>query len=344
MAMFNLEQLAPKASPLISVLIVNYNGMRYLRKCLESIENQTYRNFEITIIDNASSDGSVDYVHENFSKVRLVVNEQNFGYAKAANQAEENSEGECLFFLNMDTWLEPSVLDVLVSRIQRDSSKLICGCTQLSYDSKQHLNSGLTTDFLGYPIGPVEGKGILYADGASMFVTRSAFESLGGFDPRYFAYGEEVDFCWRALISGYDVVNVAAARVRHNTGGTAIRAGQVYEVKRFRRYLYERNSLRTVLKNYSSLTLVWVLPIRIMVMLYEIGFLTLTRHEAFATDVVRAIMWNLRNFKETITLRCLIQSRRMRSDQVVKKRMGRELAIVRALIDARRNASGIVWK
>jgi GT2 family glycosyltransferase len=318
--------------------------MRYSRKCLESIENQTYRNFEVTIIDNASSDGSVEYIRDNFPKMRLVVNERNFGYARAANQAEENSEGEYLFFLNMDTWLEPDVLEVLVSRVQRDSGKPICGCTQLTYDSKQYLNSGLTTDFLGYPARAAVGKGILCADGASMFVTRSAFESLGGFDSRYFAYGEEVDFCWRALISGYDVVNVAAARVRHNTGGTVIRAGQVYEIKRFRRYLYERNSLRTVLKNYSSLTLVWVFPIRIIVMLYEVVFLTFSRHEAFATDVVRAITWNLRNLKETLTLRCLIQSRRTKSDEVVKKRMIRELAIVRALVDARRNASGIVWK
>jgi GT2 family glycosyltransferase len=318
--------------------------MQYLRKCLESIEDQTYRNFEITIVDNASSDGSVEYIRENFPKARLVVNERNLGYSRAANQAEENSEGEYLFFLNMDTWLEASVLEVLVSRIQRDSSRPILGCTQLSYDSKQLLNSGSTTDSLGYPVRPVAGKGILYADGASLFVARSVFESLGGFDPSYFAYGEEVDFCWRALIFGYDVLNVAAARIRHNTGGTAIRAGQVYEVKRFRRYLYERNSLRTILKNYSLSTLIWVFPTRIIVMLYEITFLTFARHEVFATDVVRAITWNLRNLKETLTARCLIQSRRTKSDRVVKERMINQLAIVRALINARRNASEIVWK
>jgi GT2 family glycosyltransferase len=336
--------LASKASSLISVLIVNYNGARYLRKCLESIESQTYRNFEVTIIDNSSSDGSVEFIHENFPNLRLVINKQNVGYASAANQAMENSEGEYLFFLNMDTWLEPNVLETLVSRIQRGPERLICGCTQLSYDSKQHLNSGLTTDLLGYPVSPVIGRGILYADGASMFVARSAFQSLGGFDSRYFAYGEEVDFCWRAIISGYDVVNVAAARVRHNTGGTAIRTGQVYEVKRFRRYLFERNSLRTLLKNYSSFTLVWVFPVRITVMIYEIAFLTFTRHEEFAVDVARAIMWNLRNLKDTLRLRCLIQSRRTKSDGVVKKRMINELAIVRSFVDSRRDASGIVWK
>jgi len=340
----NLVRWSSETSSLISVLIVNYNGLRYLRKCLESIENQTYRNFDVTIIDNASSDGSVESIRENFPKLRLVVNEQNFGYARAANQAGEISAGEYLFFLNMDTWLEPNVLEVLVSRIKRDSSNPICGCTQLSYDAKEHLNSGSTTDLLGYPVSPVAGKGILYADGASMFVTRAAFERLGRFDQRYFAYGEEVDFCWRALISGYDVVNVDAARVRHNTGGTAIRRGQAYEVKRFRRYLYERNSLRTVLKNYSSLTLVWVFPIRMIVMLSEIAFLTLTRHEAFASDIVKAITWNFRNLKETLTLRSLIQSRRTKSDEVVKKRMIRGLAMVRALVDARKNASEIVWK
>jgi GT2 family glycosyltransferase len=176
-----------------------------------------------------------------------------------------------------------------------------------------------------------------------MFVTRSVFESLGGFDSRYFTYGEDVDFCWRALISGYDVVNVAAARVRHNTGGTAIRTGQVYEVKRFRRYFSERNSLCTLLKNYSSRTLVWVFPIRIAVMVYETVFLTIAGHEAFAVDVVRAITWNLRNLKETLILRRVIQSRRTKSDQIVKKRMVNGLAIVRALIDARRNASRISW-
>jgi hypothetical protein len=79
-------------------------------------------------------------------------------------------------------------------------------------------------------------------------------------------------------------------------------------------------------------------------MFYEIVFLTFTRHEAFATDVAGAITWNLRHLKETLTLRGLIQSRRTKSDDVVKQRMVRELAIVRALVDARKNASGIVWK
>ena len=306
------------------VLIVNYNGMWCLQKCLESIESQTYSNIEVTIVDNASTDGSVQLIRKNFPELKLVANERNWGYARAANQAMDESAGEYLFFLNMDTWLEPNLIEVLVSKIQESPSMLICGCTQLSYDSTQLLSSGLTTDFLGYPATPDAGKGILYADGASMLVGRSAFESLGGFDPVYFMYGEEVDFCWRALITGYDVVNVAGAIVRHNTGGTAPMIGQIYEIKRFRRYLYERNSLRTLLKNYSVPTLAWVFPLRISIMLYEIAFLTASKHGRFAIDVAKAITWNFRNLRETLTLRGRVQDHRTISDRVVMKRMRNE--------------------
>jgi GT2 family glycosyltransferase len=330
--------------PLVSVLIVNYNGMWCAQKCLESIRNQRYPNHEVLVLDNASSDGSARYIRANFPEVRIMTSATNMGFAKAANGVANEARGEYLLFLNMDTWFEGDLLEALVSGMREDPNLGICGCTQLSYDSSKFLNSGSTTDFLGYPVFPDAAKGILYADGASLFVKKTVFKDLGGFDSQYFMYGEEVDLCWRALVAGYDVAIARAAIVRHSTGGTVVKPGQIYEIKRFRRYLYERNSLRTLLKNYSLHTLFWVVPARIVVMSYEFLLLTGTSHMEFALDIARAITWNFWNLRETIKLRRSVQDRRKVSDKVVMSRMRSKLAIVMALAEARKSASKVVWK
>lgn len=329
--------------PLVSVLIVNYNGGRYAEKCLESLRNQTYRNREVIVFDNASSDDSVAYIGKNFPEIKIVTSNANFGFAKAANEAETVARGEYLFFLNMDTWFERDLLEVLVSTMRENTDWGICGCTQLGYDSSEFLNSGSTTDYLGYPMPPDAQKGILYADGASLFVTKPVFDDLGGFDSEYFMYGEEVDLCWRALIAGYDVGTAPSAIIRHKTGGTVIKEGQVYAVSRNRRYLYERNSLRTLLKNYSLRTLLWALPMRIIVMFYEYVVLAVTRHTDFAEDIGRAMMWNFQNAGETLILRQRVQESRRTSDRLVMRRMRNKSATVTALIQAQDSASSIVW-
>lgn len=311
---------------------------------MESIECQTYPNYEIVVADNASSDTSIECIRENFPRIRLIKNTSNLGFARAANEVEKESRGEYLLFLNMDTWMEPDLIDLLASKIRDNPRIAICGCTQLSYDSKTVLNSGSTTDFLGYPVAPESEKEILYADGASLMIRRKVFEDLGGFDSRYFMYGEEVDLCWRALVAGHDVTVAANARIRHFSGGTVIQRDQTYEVKRFRRYFFERNSLCSLLKNYSLGTLAWVLPSRVVVMSYEIGLLILTGHGIFAIDIARAISWNLRYLRETLFLRGKTQRARRKSDAFVMRRMTKKLAIVIAFSSVSKKSSGLAWK
>ena len=167
--------------PLVSVIVLNHNGVLYLGKCLKSIQSQTYADFEVIVVDNASSDGSVQYVRENFPSVRIIGNDGNLGYALANNEAAKLASGDYMLFLNVDTWVRPDLLERLVSKVSSDSRIGVCACTQLSYDAMVTLNSGLTADLLSYPSGQTTSE-ILYADGASLFVSKSIFVSLGGFD------------------------------------------------------------------------------------------------------------------------------------------------------------------
>lgn len=332
------------AYPKVSVIVLNYNGKKYLKNCFESLRKQAYPNYEVIMVDNASTDGSVSYVRESFSWVKIIENPTNLGYTKANNEAEKRASGEYLLFLNMDTWVKPDLLNVLVSTAISNPKIGVCACTQLSYEGKQRLSAGLTTDLFAYPIKSNKQEQILYSDGASLFVKRLVFRQIGGFDPAYFMYGEDVDLCWRVLLSGYDVVATLSAIVGHKSGGTLIRSGKIYQANRLRRYLAERNSLRTILKNYSAHTLIYILPLRVVITFLQIVFFLLIRQHTFASVEIRAVVWNLRKLKETFALRCAVQRTKRISDRTVMRRMSKVLGVARSFAAIRQDSLGMNWK
>lgn len=330
--------------PKVSIIVLNYNGKKYLKNCFESLKKQTYPNYEVIMVDNASTDGSVSYVQKCFPWVRVIQNSTNIGYAKANNEAEKEASGEYLLFLNMDTWVKPDLLNVLVSTVISNPKIGVCACTQLSYDGKQRLSTGLTTDLFAYPIKPNKQKQILYSDGASLFVKRLVFRQIGGFDPAYFMYGEDVDLCWRVLLSGHDVVATGSAIVGHKSSGTIIQSGKIYQTNKLRRYMAERNSIRTVLKNYSAHTLIYILPLRAVITFLQIVFFFLIRQHTFANAEIRAVVWNLRKLKETFALRCAVQRTRKISDRTITRRMSKLLGIAKSFAAIRQGSLGINWK
>ncbi|MGQ9640379.1 MAG: glycosyltransferase family 2 protein [Candidatus Bathyarchaeia archaeon] len=326
--------------PKVSIIVLNYNGKKYLKNCLDSLRKQVYPNYEVIMFDNASTDGSVNYVRENFHWVKIIENPTNLGYAKANNEAEKAASGEYLLFLNVDTWVKPDLLNALISTVMNNPKIGACACTQFSYDGKQRLNSGLTTDLFAYPINPNKKEQILYSDGASLFVKRQVFRRIGGFDPAYFMYGEDVDLCWRILLSGYDVVAAQSAIVGHKTSGTYVKPGKIYQINQLRRYLAERNSLRTILKNYSAHTLLYILPLRAVITLLQIAFFSLIRQYAFVILEIRAIIWNLRKLKDTFALRCVVQQTRRISDRMVMRGMSKLLGLARSFTEIRQGSLG----
>jgi len=344
LAYYPQKETSSMARPNVSIIVLSYNSKNDLKTFLSSLEKLSYPNYEVILADNASKDDSPKYVKDCFAWVKIIKNSKNLGYAEANNQAAKASNGEYLLFLNADTWVKPNLLDALVSTVTSNQKIGVSACMQLSYDGKRFLNTGLTTDLFSHPVLTNSQQSILYSDGASLFVKKSVFQQIGGFDPQYFMYGEDVDLCWRVLLAGYDVVSVPSAVIGHKSGGTLIQSGETYQISKFRRYLAERNSLRTILKNYSVHTLIFLLPICIVTMLLQGVLFFLIRQSAFAILEMRAIFWNLRMLKDTFALRNLAQKNRRLSDRAIIGRMSKAIGFARAFANMKQDSLSIKWE
>src|SRR5579859_1031068 len=140
-----------KKKDLVSIIIINFNGKNYLEKCLNSLENQIYKKAEIILIDNASTDGSVEFVKKKYPKVKMHINKKNQGFAEANNIGYSFSKGNYILFLNNDTIVSKNFLSELIKTIENDQS---IGCVQskiLQMDNKNILdNVGTFLTFTGF--------------------------------------------------------------------------------------------------------------------------------------------------------------------------------------------------
>jgi GT2 family glycosyltransferase len=328
--------------PKVSVIVLNYNGVDCANNCFRSLKEQTYSNYDVLMVDNQSTDNSIAFVQKFFPWVKIIQNKKNLGYARANNEAAKQVDGDFILFLNMDTWAKHDLINELVSAARRNSRVGVCACRQLSYDGQVILNNGMSIDLIGYPLVPDKGEQVFYADGASFFIRKSLFLELGGFDSEYFMYAEEVDLCWRLMLYGYEVIPVPSAVIGHKSAGTFVLPDQEYRMNKKRKYLAERNSLRSLLKNYSILSLVFLLPARLtLVALQFLLFLLLSPE--FAYIELDALMWNLNHLKGTFALRHLVQSKRRVSDRAVTKKMSKVVGIVRSFVIVRQDSSDLNW-
>lgn len=318
---------------LVTIIIVNYNGKKWLKDCLDSIYSQTYKNSEVIFIDNASVDDSVIFVQKNFPKVRIIRNKKNIGYGRANNLAVERATGEVIFFLNTDTILAEDVLEKLVACKMKRKLQII-GPMLFDFEGKE-IDKGFnrSIDFTGY-LG-FSGK-MFYIDGAALMINKKDFIKLGRFDEKYFMYSEDIDLCWRAHLLGMKIDKCYDVAVRHFEGGTG---GHTNYKKRgelvvtyLRRYEVEKNNLRNILKNYSTLNLLWVLPLVLFQAAGELIVYLLSGNFKALLVVVKAYMWNIVNFPETLEKRKIVQSQRIVGDKQILSLMCFRLNKLRAFI------------
>ncbi|GMT48510.1 MAG: glycosyl hydrolase [bacterium] len=244
--------------PKISILVLNYNGRKHLKECFESLLLSEARDHEILFLDNHSRDNSCEYMKDEFPEIRIVSLDRNYGFAKGNNLGAEKALGEYLVFLNNDTRVEKGWLKALYDVISGGPSIGVVGSKLLFYDDPGKVNSAggnIVFNGQGYDIGFLsndieeynvqEEKGTVCA--ASMMVKKQTFIDLGGFDPCYFLYFEDIDLCWRYWLTGYRVIYVPQSVVYHKFGGTS--GGN--KDNPFRLFYGTRNSVLNVLKNYQ---------------------------------------------------------------------------------------------
>jgi GT2 family glycosyltransferase len=249
--------------PLVSIVILNWNGLKYLKQFLPSVCATVYPNFNIIVGDNASTDGSVQFLKDNYPQIQIIINESNFGFAGGYNRVLEQIKSDYFVLLNSDVevdsnWIEP------VIRLMEDDQKTAAAQPKIrAFNRKDHFEyagaAGGFIDAFGYPFcrGRLfdtleedknqydQASEIFWASGAAFFVKRERWLEAGGLDEDFFAHMEEIDLCWRLKNLGYKIMYCPQSIVYHVGGGT------LEAENPFKTYLNFRNNLVLLQKNLT---------------------------------------------------------------------------------------------
>ena len=214
----------------VSIIIVNWNGKHYLDTCLSSILNQTYKNFEIIMVDNASTDGSVEYVQEKYPSVKIIQTKENLGFAKGCNVGMRASNADYIVTLSNDTRVEQKWLEELVKVAETDEKIGICGSKLILMDTPTIYNSAgffIILNALIYDRAPSKKVGryekLEQVDGvcaASALYRKKMLDEIGLFDERFFFGHDDIDLSWRAKHAGWKAMYVPTSVCYHKMLGS----------------------------------------------------------------------------------------------------------------------------
>ncbi len=303
--------------PKVSIIVLNWNGKKFLKNCLDSLQKLTYTSIEIIVVDNNSKDGSLEFVKKNYPKIILVENKENYGFAKGNNIGYKKAKGEYILILNNDTVVTPDFLNPLVETFKKDSH---IGCLQPQIRLLENKNmldgvgAFLTSTGFLYHFGYLKVKNrdiynkrmkIFSAKGACMLLNRKAIEKVGLFDEDFFIFFEETDLCFRLWLAGFTVVYEPESIIYH-IGGADTTSSKSYQVER-RAYLSLRNMFCSYLKNFGTINLLVILPIFIFLQVCLVSYYLITLRIKLVITVFKAFLWNIVNIEKTLKKRSIIQ-------------------------------------
>lgn len=258
--------------PHVSVIVVNYNAGDRIERCLKMLTAQSYQDFEVIIVDNASSDDSLVTARKAAPTAVLIENSANLGFAAANNIAASVAAGEWLAFLNPDAYPAPDWLEMLLDATTRFPWADAFGSTQIDAADPEvidgagdvfHVFGIPYRGHYGWPVSELPPEGECFAPCAAAALYRaSVFRALGGFDDSFFCYGEDVDLGFRLRLAGGRAVQVAGAIVHHEGSGISGRYSE------FTVYHGNRNRIWTVWKNMPGVFFWPLLPLQILTNLY----------------------------------------------------------------------------
>lgn len=246
----------PVHLPSASLIVLNWNGRELLARCLPSVLAQDYPDAEVLVVDNGSTDGSLDWLASAYPQVRLLPQARNLGYAGGMNAGLRAAQGELIAFLNNDVILRPDWLRRLAKAMADDERIGVAGCKLLYPEGNLIQHAG---GILRYPLAlpdhygfrqPDTGqfdeiKDVDYVTGAAFVARRELLDRIGAFDEGFYFYFEDTDLCFRARAAGWRVVVVPQAVAVHLESATAVRDSPSYYA------LFHRGRLRFVLKHYT---------------------------------------------------------------------------------------------
>lgn len=268
---------------MISIVIPNYNGKHFLKGCLDSILKQSFTDIEIIVVDNNSSDGSREYLLDEYLQVRLVSLSTNTGFSPAVNEGIKLAKGEYVFLLNNDTELVEGCLESLFKFILKDNSIFSVNARMIQFYDRDYLDdAGDEYNCFGWAFKRGFNQSISTnknskrvfscCAGASLY-RKSVFDEIGLFDENFFAYLEDVDIGYRANCFGYKNYYCSEASVYHIISGTTGNAKSEFKTK-----LSARNNSYLIYKNMPVLQLIINFPLIVLgivikaLFFYKVGY------------------------------------------------------------------------
>jgi len=315
--------------PRVVIIVLTYNGRPFIEACLGSVLSSRYPEYRVVVADNASQDGTADFVRSRFPSVEVVSFDRNLGFSAGYNRAISLVREEYVLLLNQDAEVaSPDWIQELVRTIQSDPNCAVAACKILFKDNPRILNSlgGMAywwtgTVDIGFGIPDSEDLPPDFepfsGSGGAMLARRRAFEEAGGFDESLFMYCEDFDLCWRLRLLGYRTRLASKAKVYHTFSASL---GRLNPTKV---YWVHRNYLRGMLKNFELSSLLRGLPqFMLFTAAKSVGLGLAGRDGALFWAPWRAIGWNVLVLRDTLNLRRGIQASRRVGDSVILRVMG----------------------
>lgn len=251
----------PEKYKSVSIVILSYNSREDLAECIPSLLSQTYTNFEIIVVDNASTDGSEDFIRTNYSEIKLVQTGENLGYPAGNNAGFEVAEGDFIVVVNPDTVTDPKWLEELIKPLESDSTIAATTSKILMYYDKDKINTCANTNHhtgltfcrgLNKPMDEFNScQAVGAVSGCSFAIRRDILKHINGFDPDFFLYQEDADLSWRIRFAGGKILYVPESVIYHKFK---------LSIAPWKEFYLERNRYLILLKNYNRKTLLLLFP------------------------------------------------------------------------------------
>lgn len=307
---------------LVSIIVVNWNGLDILRECLNSLNEINYKRWELIVVDNGSIDGSIEFLNKikTNKKIKIIANKTNLGFAIANNQGFEKAAGKYLLLLNNDTKVQKDFLTVLVNYLETNLEVAVVQ-PKINLMESQHFldNCGA---FLT-PTGFLEHWGYMQRDdndfnntteifsakGACMLIKKELVSQIGLFDEDFGSYFEETDFCWRVWLVGKKVVYYPRTRIYHKVGFSSKKQDQY-----FVNYHSMKNRLAALIKNLEVGNLITIGGFHLLLNLILSFYYLIKLQINKSLMIWKAIGWNALNINKTLKKRAKVQNLRKKTD------------------------------
>ena len=293
----------------VSIIIPHYNNQDILISCIVSLKKLDYTNYEIIVVNNNSTDGSIEYVKNNYKDIIIANAKKNLGYAGGCNFGAQQANGEYLLFLNNDTIHEKNFLDILVSRLDENRDIASIQPKILNIKNKNYFDyAGASGGYLDYLVFPFtrgrifntiekdtgqydDFSKVFWASGAGFITRKNIFNKINGFDNSLFAHMEEIDYHWKSHLMGFEVWVEPKSVIYHHGGKTLSYMSPI------KTYLNHRNSLILLLSNYHLGLSIYLFLIRFCLeILSSIKELCSLRISHFIAHY-KSLLWILLNIK-----------------------------------------------